>query len=179
MALRYALLGLLAERPASGYELAKEFEGDLGRYAWQAGHNRIYPELARLTDEGLIECAEEGARGRRIHRITPAGLAELRAWLLEPWESGTVRNEGVLRLFLLSALDPGDARKILNDIAAHCEREAGQLKEILSEETPISAAGRLGLGWLAAGYGLRQYEASHDWALWALGELDKAERHRH
>ncbi|MFI7612650.1 PadR family transcriptional regulator [Nonomuraea terrae] len=176
MALRYALLGLLAERPASGYELAKEFEGDLGHYAWQAGHNRIYPELARLADEGLIESAEEGARGRRVHTITAAGLAELRAWLLEPWEGGAVRNEGVLRLFLLSALDSADARKILHAIAARSERELERIRDAVSGETPISGEGRLALGWLAAGYGLRQYEASRDWAVWALGELDKADR---
>ncbi|GAA4509984.1 PadR family transcriptional regulator [Nonomuraea ferruginea] len=175
MALQYALLGLLAEQPASGYELAKAFEGDLGRYAWQAGHNRIYPELARLVDEGLVERAEEGARGRRVHTLTAAGLEELRAWLRQPWEGSTVRNEGVLRLFLLSALDPGDARKILHEVAARCEEELAPLRDIVSGETPISPEGRLELGWLAAGYGLRQYEASRDWAVWALGELDKVD----
>ncbi|GLW07088.1 hypothetical protein Misp01_22180 [Microtetraspora sp. NBRC 13810] len=178
MALRYALLGLLAERPASGYDLAKEFEGDLGRYAWQAGHNRIYPELARLAAEGLVEGAEEGTRGRRVYTITAAGLAELRAWLLQPQLGGAVRNEGVLRLFLLSALDPGDARKMLNEIVAHTEQELARLKDTVSGETPISPGGRLDFGWLAAGYGLRQYEASRDWAVWALGEFDKAERRR-
>ncbi|MGI5269733.1 PadR family transcriptional regulator [Nonomuraea sp. CA-218870] len=175
MALRYALLGLLAERPATGYELAKEFEGDLGRYAWQAGHNRIYPELARLVDEGLVERAEEGARGRRVHAVTASGLAALRAWLLEPWEGSTVRNEGVLRLFLLSALDPGDARRILHEIVAQSEKEIIPLRDIVSGETPVVGEGRLALGWLAAGYGLRQYEASRDWAVWALGELHKAD----
>ncbi|MCG5218281.1 PadR family transcriptional regulator [Streptosporangium sp. KLBMP 9127] len=176
MALRYALLGLLTERPASGYDLAKAFEGDLGRYAWQAGHNRIYPELARLVDEGLIERAEEGARGRRVHTITAAGFAELRAWLLQPLVSGAVRNEGVLRLFLLSALDPDDARKLLHEIVTHAEQELARLKDTVSGETPVSPEGRLDFGWLAAGYGLRQYEASRDWAVWALGEFDKAER---
>ena len=45
MSLSHALLGLLAVRPRSGYELTKVFGGDLGRYAWQAGHTSIYPEL--------------------------------------------------------------------------------------------------------------------------------------
>ncbi|GGT05846.1 PadR family transcriptional regulator [Nonomuraea spiralis] len=173
MALRYALLGLLSEGPASGYDLAKAFEGELGSHAWQAGYNRIYPELARLTEEGLIEPAGEGVRGRRAYGVTEAGRAELRAWLLAPRKGGAVRNEPVLRLFLLSALDPEDARTVLREIAANSERQLAELGPAMAVDTPVSPGGRLPFGWLAAGYGLRQYRAAHDWATWALGELDK------
>ncbi|MGI5492069.1 PadR family transcriptional regulator [Microtetraspora malaysiensis] len=173
---RYALLGLLSERPASGYDLAKAFEGELGSYAWHAGYNRIYPELARLVDEGLIEHADEGARGRRSYAVTEAGRTELRNWLLTPRTGGAVRNEPVLRLFLLSALDPEDAREVLRDIADNSERQIAELGEAMAGDTPVSPDGRLPFGWLAAGYGLRHYKASHDWALWALGELDKVTR---
>lgn len=174
--LRYALLGLLAERPASGYDLAKAFEGDLGRYAWQAGHNRIYPELARLAEEGLIEPAGEGARNRRVYAVTEAGRAALRAWLLAPATGGAVRNEPVLRLFLLSALDPDDARTVLEEIAERGDEEVERLGGVLADDPPRTPDGRLPFGWLAAGYGLRQYEAASAWARWALGELDKAAR---
>ncbi|XVQ87366.1 PadR family transcriptional regulator [Microbispora siamensis] len=176
MALRYALLGLLTERPASGYDLAKAFEGDLGTYAWNAGYNRIYPELARLVEEGLIEPADQGARARQTYAITEAGRGELRAWLLEPRKGRAVRNEPVLRLFLLSALDPDDARAVLRDITADSERQIAELSAALEDDPPVSSDGRLPFGWLAAGYGLRQYQASRDWARWALDQLDKAAR---
>jgi len=175
MALRYALLGLLASEPASGYDLAKAFEGELGAYAWQAGYNRIYPELARLADEGLIVPAGEGARGRRTYAITAAGFAELRAWLMAPRTGGAVRNEPVLRLFLLSALEPDDARTVLREVADNSRRQIAELGEAMATDTPASPDGRLPFGWLAAGYGLRQYQASNDWALWALGELDNTQ----
>ncbi|WP_406312285.1 PadR family transcriptional regulator [Streptosporangium sp. NBC_01639] len=178
MALRYALLGLLSERPASGYDLAKVFEGELGSYAWQAGYNRIYPELARLADEGLIEPAGEGARGRRAYALTDAGRSELRAWLLAPRKGGAVRNEPVLRLFLLSALEPEDARRVLREIADNSEIQIAELGHAMAADTPVSPDGSLPFGWLAAGYGLRQYQASRDWAVWALGELDKTEYRR-
>ena len=48
MSLRHALLGLLAVESRSGYYLSRAFAGELGRYAWQAGHTRIYPELVRM-----------------------------------------------------------------------------------------------------------------------------------
>src|SRR3954467_9202554 len=73
VSLPHALLGLLAVEPRSGYELTKAFEADLGRYAWQAGHTSIYPELNRLAGEGLLEVTHEGARGSRTHAGTARG----------------------------------------------------------------------------------------------------------
>ncbi|GAA1996356.1 hypothetical protein GCM10009799_23780 [Nocardiopsis rhodophaea] len=78
MSLSYALLGMLAYEPFSGYDLKKRFDGELGEYAWHAPHTRIYPELVKLADEGLIEVTDEGARGRRTYAATEAGRAELR-----------------------------------------------------------------------------------------------------
>src|SRR5919198_1549940 len=99
MSLRYALLGLLADEAASGYELTKKFERTLDRYAWHAKHNQVYQELNRLAADGLVEVVEEGARGRKTYAITEPGREELRNWLLHPQRNPVVRNEFVLRLF--------------------------------------------------------------------------------
>lgn len=175
MSLPHALLGLLAVEPASGYALTKAFETDLGRYAWHAGHTSIYPELNRLAERGLVEVTAEGARGSRTYAVTPAGRAELRAWLLEPPpEPRKVRNEHVLRMFLLSALDPDDARTVLRRIAASTGAAADELRGIRTRHGDAHLIGREGFGQLAAEFGLRQYQAMHDWALWALDRLDDA-----
>ncbi len=174
MSLPHALLGLLAVAPRSGYELTKAFAGDLGRYAWQAGHTSIYPELARLAERGLVEVTHEGARGSRTYAVTEAGRGELRTWLLTPPRQGKVRNELVLRMFLLSALDPADARAVLVRIAASTAREAAELRRLREAAGPVRP-GPAGFGQLAAEYGLRQYDAVHDWALWALDQLDRAD----
>ena len=84
MSLRYALLGLLAEEPASGYDLARKFERNLSRYAWHAQQSQIYPELNRLAADGLATVIEEGPRGRRTYAITEVGRSELRRWVLDP-----------------------------------------------------------------------------------------------
>ena len=44
MSLRHALLGLLAEHPASGYDLLKQFEGSLA-FVWPATQSQLYTEL--------------------------------------------------------------------------------------------------------------------------------------
>ena len=70
MSLRHALLGVLTDEPRTGYGLLKHFEQSLA-YAWPASHSQIYPELARLLDEGLIEQTGSGARGAKTYAATP------------------------------------------------------------------------------------------------------------
>lgn len=176
MSLTHALLGLLAVQPASGYELTKAFEGDLGRYAWQAGHTSIYPELVKMAERGLVEVTHEGARGSRTYSVTPAGRAELRDWLMDWPEQNRVRNEPILRMFLLSALEPADALTLLHQLAARAERDLTELRTALEQHGDRSPDGRAGFGRLAAELGLRQYSAVLDWARWAIDRLESEAR---
>jgi DNA-binding PadR family transcriptional regulator len=74
--LRLFLLLLLAERPNHGYELIRLLEDRfLGLYTPSAG--TVYPRLAALEEEGLVEHDE--IEGRKVYRLTDAGRAELEA----------------------------------------------------------------------------------------------------
>lgn len=171
MSLRHALLGLLVRHPASGYDLTKTFEDTLGRFAWQARHSQIYPELKKLTGEGKIEVVAQGARGRRTYLTTAAGRAEFREWMVRPPETG-VRNEFVLRLFLVSSLDRDEAVTLLRDYAAEAERRLVELRGHLDQHEPDRTANPLDYGHLAADYSLRMLSATHAWAVSALDRID-------
>jgi DNA-binding PadR family transcriptional regulator len=112
MALRYALLGSLADQPRTGYALVKHFEQSLA-YAWPASHSQIYPELGRLLDEGLIEQTEAGARNSKTYAITQSGLDETRRWLRDTTPDRRVRSDAALRGFFLWLLDPAEAESQL------------------------------------------------------------------
>jgi DNA-binding PadR family transcriptional regulator len=173
MSLPHALLGLLIVEPRSGYELTKAFEGDLGRHAWQAGHTSIYPELGKLAAAGLIEVTDEGARGSRTYSATDAGRAELKRWLFNRDNSQKkVRNEEVLRMFLITALDPEDSVRYLRGVADATRTQAERLALILEEHGPAGQPGPEGFGLLAAEFGRRQYAAVHEWAEWAIEQLE-------
>jgi DNA-binding PadR family transcriptional regulator len=74
--LRLFLLLLLGERPRHGYELIRHMEDRfLGLYTPSAG--TIYPRLAALEEEGLVE--HEEVEGRKVYRLTDAGRDELEA----------------------------------------------------------------------------------------------------
>ncbi|MCW3015368.1 MAG: transcriptional regulator, PadR-like family [Solirubrobacterales bacterium] len=132
MSLRHALLGLLTVNPGTGYELTQRFDRSLSN-AWHASHSQIYPELARLDEAGFAEVVSEGARGSRTWAVTDAGREELRRWLTESEPNRSVRNEGAVRLFLLTLLDPADRRPVLERERAHIEEEHRQLRALAAE----------------------------------------------
>lgn len=171
MSLRYALLGLLADQPQSGYDLTLRFEHSLKRYAWHARHSQIYPELNKLAADGLIAVVAEGARGRRTYALTETGREALHSWLTD-WSSlQPVRNEFVLRLFLMSTLDPAEALPLLRGVHDHAKHEVAELEARV--EAVSGPDGQWKFGRLAAEYGLRQYQAMLEWAEWAQAELSR------
>ena len=50
-AVTWALLGLLYQRPRSGYDLKQAVDRSI-RHFWAASYGQIYPELARLEAAG-------------------------------------------------------------------------------------------------------------------------------
>jgi hypothetical protein len=64
--------------------------------------------------------------------------------------------------------------KLLERIAANRRRNPATLRLIREEAGPVQP-GREKFGQLAAEFGVRQYEAVHGWALWAIEQLDAAQ----
>jgi DNA-binding PadR family transcriptional regulator len=73
--LRLYLLALLNDGPRHGYEVIQDLEHRFnGLYSPSAG--TVYPRLAKLEEEGLVERTDEGRKA--VYRITEAGRAEVR-----------------------------------------------------------------------------------------------------
>ncbi|MEV4612494.1 PadR family transcriptional regulator [Kitasatospora sp. NPDC049258] len=169
MSLRHALLGLLSDRPASGYDLLKLFETSLAN-AWPATQSQVYTELTKLADAGLITVAAEGARGRKEYALTDAGLAELRHWLTETTPVQHARSDLLLRVFFLGVLTPEQAREYLRWLAelsaAGHDRLQAVKESVAWDEDDLSAHGRIALE-----YGLRFNAMRREWAEWAADQL--------
>lgn len=168
MSLKHALLGLLAQGPRSGYGLLKHFEGSVG-YAWPALHSQIYPELARLREEELIEQVGEGPRGAKTYELTGRGLDEVRRWLrTEP--DRTVRSEAALRIFFLWLLPEDEQVRFLERELDYQRGLVSELDAIAQAEgephTPKERSYRLALE-----AGLRTARARIEWAEWALRDV--------
>lgn len=81
--LKYAILGLINREPLTGYDITKQFNEGLVNF-WYAKHSQIYPELKKLTDEGLItyETIIQGEKlEKKLYNITEQGKSCLQKWL--------------------------------------------------------------------------------------------------
>ncbi|WP_051760578.1 PadR family transcriptional regulator [Herbidospora cretacea] len=169
MSLRHALLGLLSEGPASGYDLLKLFENSLAN-VWPATQSQLYGELGRLADAGLITVRSEGARGRKEYAVTEAGREELRHWLLDVKPAPIRRYEMLLRVFFFGQISTDDAIAYLREQQQAAEAAAEHLAEIgkmiAHHQDNFTVYGRLALEW-----GVRSNRLHQEWAEWAIGEV--------
>lgn len=125
------ILGMLAMRPRSGYEI-KTFVDRSTRYFWAASYGQIYPELRRLAETGLIEGTDSptGGRQRTIYELTTAGRHELERWHSEPTEHFDYRDESMLKLFFAGAVAPARAAEISRERAEQAAEVADDLRAV-------------------------------------------------
>lgn len=113
-AVTWAILGLIRQRPMSGYDLKRAVDRTI-RHFWAASYGQIYPELRRLEDAEWIEGADaaNGGRSRRLYRLTDAGRGALEDWLHGHETRLELRDESLLRLFFADALPVEEALGLL------------------------------------------------------------------
>ncbi len=108
MAVRDALLAMLAGEPKHGYQLKAEFDEATGS-AWPLNVGQVYTTLQRLERDGFVEAAgEPDGDGRMPYTITPAGRTELAAWFATPVAQPLASRDEVSMKVLL-ALATGQA----------------------------------------------------------------------
>ncbi len=133
MSVRHALLGLLSERPKYGLQLQQEFESRTGE-VWPLNVGQVYTTLQRLERDGLV--ASEGLVDgpQKDFHITPAGEAELRAWIESPSDSSAPpRDELVIKVLIGLSLPGIDMRRPLQVHRRH-------LVERMQRYTHVKAA---------------------------------------
>lgn len=127
----YAVLGLLAARPWTGYELTMHLRRSL-RFVWPSSEGHLYREQNRLVSLGwaTVDMEASGRRKRKRYSITPAGRAALHTWLEGSPDEPRFEVEGMLRLFhanhgtvdaLVSSLEAtaAAARDMANELASY------------------------------------------------------------
>lgn len=170
MSLRHALLGLLTDRTASGYDLMKLFDTSLAN-VWPATQSQVYGELTKMADSGLVAVVGQGPRGRKDYALTDDGVAELRRWLAEEPPEPQRRSDMLLRVFFLGQVGPEQSIEFFVQRADQAAAYHAELRRILdsidwAEVGPLTKNGRIALE-----YGLRLTEMTEGWARWAAKEV--------
>jgi DNA-binding PadR family transcriptional regulator len=144
---RAAVLLLLEEEPRNGYQLIQELE-ERSSGAWRPSPGSVYPVLAQLEDEGLIE--QDASATGRTYVLTTAGrttVEEQRAAMGKPWEDaaasvsepryelvGTLRQVGAA---VRQVLQAGSEAQVAQAAAALAEARRA-IYRILAEDEPAA-----------------------------------------
>ncbi|HEX7277488.1 MAG TPA: PadR family transcriptional regulator, partial [Acidimicrobiales bacterium] len=115
----FAMLGMLAIRSWSTYELAKHVERSL-RPLWPRARSNLFNEPKKLVAHGMAAATEEmvGRRPRTVYAITPAGRRALREWLGTPGDGPVLEFEQLLKLFFVDHGTKADAVQAVANIRA-------------------------------------------------------------
>lgn len=172
----YALLGLLAIRPWSTYELANQLRRSL-HFFWPRAESNLYAEPKRLVEAGLAEAQDEwnGDRKRTVYSITEQGRAAFQDWLGTPPAPQRLESEAYLRVLfgnsgtkedLIRALEriEADATATVDNYVTHGGSYA-RGEGLFPERIHVNA--------LIASLAITQGRATVSWARWAKAEVER------
>lgn len=182
--LSYALLGLLARKELSGYDLAQQMKRRVGQM-WSALPSQIYPELARLEAQELVKHhvveQPDYRPDKKVYEITEAGHEALRQWVMAPTPISSIRDEFILKAYSLWLVEPAQA------IGRFREHEEAHSRQLAEHEKLLA---RLTQEWgdalhqgdsplfgssLALRYGI-QFERTYvEWCQWVIEQLEQLE----
>jgi len=100
VSLRHAILVLLQDQEASGYDLAREFANSIG-LVWNATHQQIYLELGKLNERHMVSfrhVPQEGKPDKKLYSITEDGRQELIRWLKKPAGPARIRDAFMVKV---------------------------------------------------------------------------------
>ena len=121
----YAILGLLATRSWTTYELAQQMGRALGSF-WPRAESKLYEEPKKLVARGLARATREkvGERPRTVYRITPAGRRALRAWIPTASAGPVLEFEGLVKVFFAEHGTKADLLATIEGVRARAEARA-------------------------------------------------------
>jgi PadR family transcriptional regulator, regulatory protein AphA len=175
--LGYALLGMLARKPCSGYELKQLLE-----VFWQAKHSQIYPLLTKLEQEGFltyVQVAQTGKPDKKIYSLTEKGLKLLQQWVPESPAEPVMRDEFLTKAYSIWLTDAGTAKRLFQErIAAYEEKVSSREAEIKKMEQEHgkdieNSTSRHFGRYILFQRALRQYKEEVEWCHWVMSLLEK------
>jgi len=139
MSLKHGLLGLLNEKPMTGYELDKEFKASL-RYFWQAKGSQIYNELDSMEKKGWLaseRVIQDEKPNKRVYAITDEGRAEFIDWLSAPEtdikNAPNVKSAFLLRIYFGNDTNKEQALNMLRSFQDVCSARSIEMDNAIKE----------------------------------------------
>ena len=172
----FAMLGLLAIRPWSTYELANQMRRNL-HYFWPRAESNLYAEPLRLVSGGWAKARSlpVGRRPRTVYSITAKGRRALKQWLRLPAAPPRLEAEPLVKFTFAEHSNKESVRENLRRFQSDAKDRQSDLgaifEEYLREKDQFPERVHINV----VAYRLLWDHAAVDakWAGWALGQVER------
>ncbi|MGA4539618.1 PadR family transcriptional regulator [Uniformispora flossi] len=128
MQLDFVILGMLALRRFSGYDLRKWMDGPLRFLGYSVQLPQIYRRLAKLVERGWVEFdvdARQGGPDAKVYRMTEAGREALWEWAQSEFVPSVrpADPEFSIRYVFAGQLDPEIAIRVVRTELEYREKQ--------------------------------------------------------
>lgn len=136
----YVLLGLLARKPQSAYQLNARMQNSLIRVYWPRVESHVYSEPKKLLRHKMVseEKGKHNGRNRTVYTITTEGTRALQSWLSDDADLD-LRMQAEFMLKLLLA-DSGTVADVHSTLEKSLNRSHEDLLEAIEGIKAILAA---------------------------------------
>ncbi|GGH87332.1 DNA-binding PadR family transcriptional regulator [Pullulanibacillus pueri] len=125
----YGILGIINAHSSSGYDIMnylKPFR--------EVKHSQIYRTLANLEKDEFVtsEIVEQADKpNKKVYTITEKGKEVIEEWFYQPNAPALLRDEFVLKAFLVGLQDKAEAKQLFNERIKYLEKKARVCNERL------------------------------------------------
>ena len=166
----YAILGLLALRSWTTYELAQQMDRALSRF-WPRARSKLYEEPKKLVAHGLARATSEsvGRRPRTVYSITPKGRRALAQWVPTPSAGPVLEFEALVKVFFAEHGSRDDLLRTIDGARQWVLEQEASTADIPRAYLEGRGAFPERLPWLLLGgeFLARLNSAVSEWADWA------------
>ncbi len=170
----YAMLGLLAIRPWSTYELAQQMRRNL-HFFWPRAESNLYAEPKKLVSGGWAKAVSRpvGERRRTVYSITAQGHRALEQWLRQPSTPTKVEAEPLVKFAFAENTTKEhvleNVRRFQEDARTRQKRLRTIFEEYLRNAEPFPE--RVHINVVAYRLLWDYARADATWAAWALDQV--------
>lgn len=173
----YVILGLLATRDWTAYDISVQFGRGVGEL-WPRADRQLYNAPKKLLERGLVSARTDPVgtgRSRTVYSITEDGRAALATWLATESKPSAMEFEGMIRVLFAEQGSLDDLRSNITTMRDQAQKtralflaHAERLLDVEGSTFPQ----RQHLMTLANRFMIGHFTHISDWADWALDETE-------
>ena len=134
---------MLTDGEASGYDMKKCFESSFGHF-FPAGYGSIYPALATLARDGLVEfeqVPQDGRPDRKVYQITEKGRGALIDGLSNPNPTHKIRSEFLATLWFAHLMTGEQVNIVVKNKIEELDEFLHMIEEFAAGDCPGTGQG--------------------------------------